>query len=88
MSNQKHQTNKTWKVFGDQTFTNYFSFANNMFEHTIGYRYFNSHLTLFAYGFLIDELKNIFIATIPQFLKEKENYNRKTACKVFKDKYD
>ena len=38
--------------------------------------------------FSIDELKNIFNTTLPQFLKEDEEYNRKTTLRIFEDKYN
>lgn len=36
----------------------------------------------------MDEPKNIFNTTLPQFLEDDEKYNRKTAYKTFEDKYD
>lgn len=87
-SNQKPPTNKTWETFGDQDLTDYLFFANNMAEYKNGCRYFHVCFSLIARGFSINELKNIFNATLPQFLEDDEEYNRKTACKIFEDKYD
>ncbi|MCJ1344946.1 hypothetical protein MMC31_003151 [Peltigera leucophlebia] len=80
--------NKTWETFGDQILTDYLSSANNMAEYKNGCRYFHARLSLIARGFSIDELKNIFNATLPQFLEDDEEYNQKTACRTFEDKYD
>lgn len=59
-----------------------------MAEYKIGCRYFHSRLALIARGFSIDEIKNIFHATMPQFLEEGEDYERKQACRIFEDEYD
>lgn len=59
-----------------------------MIEYKNGCRYFHSRLVLIARGFSIDELKNIFNVTLPQFLKDGKEYNQKTACRTFEDEYD
>ncbi len=59
-----------------------------MVEYKNGCRYFHRHLALITRGFSINELKNIFNATLPQFLEDDEEYNRKTACRTFEDEYD
>lgn len=59
-----------------------------MTKYKIGCWYFHSCLALIAHRFSIDESKNIFIATMPQFLEREEDYNRKTGCMVFEDEYD
>lgn len=50
--------------------------------------YFHICLSLIAHGFFINELKNIFNTTFPQFLEDNKKYNQKTAYKTFEDKYD
>lgn len=87
-SNQKPLTNKTWETFGDQDLTNYFFSTNNMAEYKNGCQYFHARFSLIARGFSIDELKNIFNATLSQFLEDDKKYNQKTACRTFEDKYD
>ncbi len=47
-----------------------------MAEYKHGCRYF------------IDELKNVFNATLSQFLEDDKEYIRKTACRTFKNEYD
>ncbi len=59
-----------------------------MAEYKNGCRYFHARLALIARGFSIDELKNIFNATLPQFLEDDKEYNRKTAFRTFEDEYD
>lgn len=59
-----------------------------MAEYKNSYRYFYSRLTLIAYIFFIDKLKNIFNATLSQFLEDSTRYNRKTAYRTFENKYD
>ena len=86
--NQRPPVNKTWEIFGDQDSTDYLSSAANMAEYKIGCRYFHSRLALIARGFSIDEIKNIFHATMPPFLEEGEDYERKQACRMFEDEYD
>lgn len=88
LSNSRPPTNKTWETFGDQGSTDYLSAASNMVEYKNGCRYFHARLALIARGFSIDELNNIFNATLPQCLEEDEEYNPKTACRTFEDEYD
>lgn len=64
------------------------SSIENIAEYKNNYQYFHVHLALIAYGFSIDELKNIFNTTLPQFLKDNEEYNQKITYKTFKDKYN
>ncbi len=59
-----------------------------MVEYKNGCQYFHGRLALIVRSFSIDELKNIFYATFPQFLEDDEEYNRKTACGTFEDEYD
>lgn len=59
-----------------------------MAEYKNGYQYFHACFSLIARGFSIDELKNIFNATLLQFLEDDKKYNQKTACRTFEDKYD
>ncbi len=87
-SNQRLPTNKTWEIFGDQDLTDYLSSTNNMVEYKNGCWYFYACLALIAHGCSINELKNIFNATLPQFLEDDKEYNQKTACRTFEDKYD
>ncbi len=87
-SNQRPPTNKTWEVFSDQDLTDYLSSANNMAEYKNGCQYFHARLALIVRGFSINELKNIVNATLPQFLEDDKEYNRKTAYRTFKDEYD
>lgn len=68
--------------------TDYLSSANNIVEYKNGYWYFHACLALITHAFSIDELKNIFNATLPQFLEDNKEYNQKTTCKTFKNKYD
>lgn len=60
----------------------------NMVENMNGYQYFHRSLTLIAHDFSIDELKNIFNATFSQFLEDDKEYNQKTICRIFEDKYN
>lgn len=53
-----------------------------------GCQYFHARLVMITYDFCIDELKNIFNTTLPQFLKEDEEYNCKTTLRIFEDKYN
>ncbi len=87
-SNQRPPTSKTWEIFGDQESINYLSSATNIVEYKNGCRYFYRRLALIAHDFSINEIKNIFNATLPQFLEDDEEYNRKTACKTFEDEYN
>ncbi len=59
-----------------------------MVEYKNSYRYFHERLALIVRGFSINELKNIFNTTLPQFLEDDEEYNQKTACRTFEDEYD
>lgn len=59
-----------------------------MAEYKNGYQYFHIHLALIARAFSINELKNIFNTTLPQFLKNNEKYNQKTTCRTFENKYN
>lgn len=59
-----------------------------MAEYKYGYQYFHVHLFLIAHSFSINELNNIFNATLQQFLEDNKKFNQKTACRTFKDKYD
>ncbi len=59
-----------------------------MAEYKNDYRYFHIRLALIVCGFSIDELKNIFNTTLPQFLEDDKEYNRKTAYRIFEDKYE
>lgn len=87
-SNQKPPTSKIWEIFSNQKSTNYLSSATNMMEYKNGCQYFHSRLTLIARGFSINELKNIFNATLPQFLEDGKEYDRKTTYRTLEDKYD
>lgn len=86
--NQKLPTSKTWEIFGDQKSTDYLWSATNIVEYKNDCRNFHSHLALIARGFSNDKYKNIFNATLPQFLEDDKEYNQKTACRSFEDEYD
>ena len=59
-----------------------------MVEYKYTYQYFNERFALIARGFSINEFKNIFNATPPQFLEDDKEYNRKTAYRTFKENYN
>lgn len=85
---QRSPTNKIWEVFGDQDLTDYLSSINNMAEYKYGCQYFHVRPALIIHSFLINELKNIFIVILLQFLEDNKEYNRKIAYKTFKNKYN
>ncbi len=87
-SNQRPPTSKTWEIFCNQESTDYLSSATNMVKYKNGCRYFYRRLILIARGFSIDKLKNIFNATLLQFLEDDKEYNQKTVCKTFGNEYD
>lgn len=59
-----------------------------MIKYKNGNRYFYRRLILIMRGFSINELKNIFNATLSQFLKDDKKYNQKIAYGIFEDEYD
>lgn len=56
-----------------------------MEEYTVGCRYFHGRLALVARKFYLNELKTIFIATMPAFLRGGADYERNHAREVFED---
>ncbi len=87
-SNQRPSTSKTLEILSDQESTNYLSSATNMVEYKNGCRYFHGCLALIVHDFSINKPQNIFNATLPQFLEDDKEYNRKTAYRIFENEYD
>lgn len=74
-SNQRSLTNKTQETFDNQSSIDYLSSTNNIVEYKIDCQYFYTRFFLIAHDFSIDKLKNIFNATLLQFLKNNKKYN-------------
>ncbi|MCJ1264022.1 hypothetical protein MMC22_003893 [Lobaria immixta] len=86
--NERPPVEKTWEVFGDTDSTNYLSSARTEAEYETGCRYFHARIALIAREFTVDELTQIFHATLPKFIRDGEDYARRKANKIFEDAYD
>ncbi|MCJ1349402.1 hypothetical protein MMC31_007642, partial [Peltigera leucophlebia] len=78
----------TWDVFGDADSTRYLSSAQNLDEYINSARTFPARLALVVRGLSIDELKQIFRATQPAFLKGADSYDRNRASEQFEWAHD
>lgn len=61
--NSRLFTNKIWKTFRNQKSINYLSFVSSIVKYKKICQYFLLCFAFIAYGFFINELKNIFNAT-------------------------
>lgn len=78
----------TWKTFGNYDFNNYLSSVTDWFKYHNSYCRFYARLILISCNFSVDELYNIFCATMPNFIHEGTKYKWQHDSKCFYDTYN
>ena len=88
-SNKQPLAKVTWKTFSNIDSQKYLSSATDLTKYHHRCRHFHTRLIIICCGFFVDELDNIFYATIPSFIHEEgPRSNRLQAFKCFYDAYD
>lgn len=78
----------TWEVFGDNASQSYLEKTTTIDEYRSACRFFHGRLAFVVRGLSVDELNAIFLACLPPFLKEGDDYKRTTALEAFESAYD
>ena len=86
--NTRPPHDKTWEVFGDSGLAEYLSAATTIEQYHIACYYFHCRLALVARGFHLNELQAIFKVTMPNFIREGCDADRKHCARVFEGAYN
>ena len=80
--------NETWDVFGDSDSGTYLLSAATLDQYEIACYFFHARLALVARGFSVDESQAIFNATMPAFIREGSDTDRRKCTQEFERAYN
>lgn len=79
---------KTWATFGDVGSSRLMAAANEREEFKIVSLYFHAQMALIAQGLSLDQIKNMFVSTLPPYLQDGPPYEQNHAEKIFLDAHN
>lgn len=78
----------TWEVYGDKVSQRYLEKTTTIDEYRSACRFFHGRLAFVVRGLNVFELRSIFLACLPSFLKEGYEHERKAALEAFETAHD